>query len=240
MLSGYAKIVCVCQKGLSQHSLAQSFNNTNIQHIHLILLMPGQLYIITAASGAGKTSLVKALLQQDTQLTISVSHTTRAPRVGEVNGVDYHFVDDATFLSMLAKAQFLESAEVHGRRYGTSQMAVDHALQAGQDVILEIDWQGAAQVRTYYPNSVSIFILPPSIAELEQRLNNRGQDSSEVIALRVAAARDEMRHVAEFDYVTINDNFDVALQDLRAIIRSQRLRTVVQIAQHADLVKSLT
>lgn len=202
--------------------------------------MMGQLYIVTAASGAGKTSLVKALLQNDAQLTLSVSHTTRAPRVGETNGVDYHFVDEATFLNMLGEAQFLESADVHGRRYGTSQMAVDTALQAGQDVILEIDWQGAAQVRTLYPKSVSIFILPPSIAALEERLNNRGQDSTEVIALRVAAARDEMRHVSEFDYVTINDNFDIALQDLRAIIRSKRLRTASQLQVHADLIQTLT
>lgn len=202
--------------------------------------MQGQLYIITAASGAGKTSLVKALLQLDHQLKISVSHTTRAPRVGEVNGVDYHFVSDATFLTLLDAEQFLESADVHGRRYGTSKMAVDDALQTGQDVILEIDWQGAAQVRKSYPNSVSIFILPPSITALEERLNNRGQDSAEVIALRVAAARDEMRHVSEFDYVIINDSFDIALQDLRAIICSCRLRAAVQLEQHATLLQSLT
>lgn len=202
--------------------------------------MQGQLYIITAASGAGKTSLVKALLQLDDQLKISVSHTTRAPRVGEVDGVDYHFVSDATFLTLLDAGQFLESADVHGRRYGTSKMAVDDALQTGQDVILEIDWQGAAQVRKSYPKSVSIFILPPSITALEERLNNRGQDSAEVIALRVAAARDEMRHVSEFDYVTINDSFDIALQDLRAIICSHRLRAAVQLEQHAALLQSLT
>lgn len=202
--------------------------------------MQGQLYIITAASGAGKTSLVKALLQLDHQLKISVSHTTRAPRVGEVNGVDYHFVSDATFLTLLDAEQFLESADVHGRRYGTSKMAIDDALQIGQDVILEIDWQGAAQVRKSYPNSVSIFILPPSITALEERLNNRGQDSAEVIALRVAAARDEMRHVSEFDYVTINESFDIALQDLRAIICSYRLRAAVQLEQHATLLQSLT
>lgn len=202
--------------------------------------MQGQLYIITAASGAGKTSLVKALLQLDEQLTISVSHTTRAPRVGEVDGVDYHFVSDVTFLTLLDAGQFLESADVHGRRYGTSKMAVDDALQTGQDVILEIDWQGAAQVRKSYPKSVSIFILPPSITALEERLNNRGQDSAEVIALRVAAARDEMRHVSEFDYVTINDSFDIALQDLRAIICSHRLRAAVQLEQHAALLQSLT
>lgn len=202
--------------------------------------MLGQLYIVTAASGAGKTSLVRALLNNDSHLRLSVSHTTRAPRVGETNGVDYHFVDDATFLKMLGEAAFLESAEVHGRRYGTSQAAVDDALKAGHDVILEIDWQGAAQVRTLYPNCVSIFILPPSVETLAERLNNRGQDSAEVIALRVAAARDEMRHVGEFDYVTINDDFDVALQDMRAIIRTQRLAAKVQLARYASLVQTLT
>lgn len=202
--------------------------------------MLGQLYIVTAASGAGKTSLVRALLNADAHLRLSVSHTTRAPRVGETNGVDYHFVDDATFLNMLGEAAFLESAEVHGRRYGTSQAAVDDALNAGHDVILEIDWQGAAQVRTLYPNCVSIFILPPSVETLAERLNNRGQDSAEVIALRVAAARDEMRHVGEFDYVTINDDFDVALQDMRAIIRTQRLAASAQLARYANLVQTLT
>lgn len=200
----------------------------------------GNLFIITAASGAGKTSLVKALLAKDAQLCLSISHTTRQPRPGEVNGEDYHFVDEAKFLQMLSEAQFLESAQVHGARYGTSQAAVDAPLAAGRDVILEIDWQGAQQVRTLYPQAISIFVLPPSVETLAQRLNNRGQDSSETIARRVAAAREEMRHVSEFDYVTINDNFDVALQDISAIIRTQRLATAAQLQRYASLIQTLT
>jgi guanylate kinase len=203
-------------------------------------MVPGNLYIITAASGAGKTSLIKALLAEDAHLRLSISHTTRKPRPGEQDGVDYHFVDDAMFLQMLGEAKFLESAEVHGARYGTSQSAVDAPLQAGHDVILEIDWQGAAQVRRLFPNAISIFVLPPSIETLEQRLNSRGQDSQETISKRVAAARAEMRHVSEFDYVTINNYFDVALQDIRAIIRAQRLVGTAQLQRYASLIQALT
>jgi guanylate kinase len=203
-------------------------------------MVPGNLYIITAASGAGKTSLIKALLAEDAHLRLSISHTTRKPRPGEQDGVDYHFVDDAMFLQMLGEAKFLESAEVHGARYGTSQSAVDAPLQAGHDVILEIDWQGAEQVRRLFPNAISIFVLPPSIETLEQRLNSRGQDSQETISKRVAAARAEMRHVSEFDYVTINNYFDVALQDIRAIIRAQRLVGTAQLQRYASLIQALT
>jgi len=203
-------------------------------------MITGNLFIITAASGAGKTSLIKALLKEDSHLKLSISHTTRKPRPGEVNGEDYHFVDDATFLKMLGEAQFLESAEVHGARYGTSQSAVDEPLQAGSDVILEIDWQGAEQVRRLFPNAISIFVLPPSIETLEHRLNSRGQDSQETISRRVAAARAEMSHVGEFDYVTINDQFDVALQDIQAIIRAQRLVGTVQLQRYAYLIQTLT
>ncbi|MDP2229409.1 guanylate kinase [Methylotenera sp.] len=200
----------------------------------------GNLFIITAASGAGKTSLIKALLAKDEHLKLSISHTTRNPRPSEANGVDYYFVDDSAFLKMLGDAQFLESAEVHDARYGTSQSAVEAPLQAGFDVILEIDWQGAAQVRRLYPQAISIFVLPPSIEALERRLNGRGQDSAEVIAKRVAAARTEMRHVSEFDYVTINDDFDVALQDITAIIHAQRLVSSVQLQRYASLIQTLT
>ncbi len=203
-------------------------------------MITGNLFIITAASGAGKTSLIKALLKEDTHLKLSISHTTRKPRPGETNGVDYYFVDDATFLKMLGEAQFLESAEVHGARYGTSQSAVDGPLKAGFDVILEIDWQGAEQVRRLFPNAISIFVLPPSIETLEHRLNSRGQDSQETISKRVAAARAEMSHVTEFDYVTINDIFDVALQDIRAIVRAQRLVGAVQLKRYAYLIQTLT
>ncbi len=200
----------------------------------------GNLFIITAASGAGKTSLIKALLVKDAQLKLSISHTTRKPRPGEIDGVDYHFVDEAKFLHMLGEAKFLESALVHEARYGTSQAAVDQQLAAGWDVILEIDWQGAAQVRRLYPQAISIFILPPSIETLEQRLNGRGQDAAAVIAKRVAAARSEMAHVAAFDYVTINDDFDVALQDIAAIFRTQRLVGSTQMQRHASLIQTLT
>ena len=200
----------------------------------------GNLFIVTAPSGAGKTSLVKSILMHDAQVKLSVSHTTRAPRVGEENGVHYHFVDETQFLNVLNDGGFLESADVHGAKYGTSQAAVDSALQAGYDVILEIDWQGAAQVREIYPDSIGIFILPPSVETLAFRLNNRGQDTTEVINKRVAAAREEMSHVVEFDYVTINDNFDVALQDLMAIIRTCRLETQSQLQRYAALIKQLT
>ena len=200
----------------------------------------GNLFIITAASGAGKTSLVNALLAKDSLIKKSVSHTTRAPRMGEENGVDYYFVTVPQFIEILSAGGFLESADVHGAKYGTSQSGVDRALQAGVDVILEIDWQGAAQVRNLYPQATSIFILPPSVEALEQRLNNRGQDGAEVIAMRVNEARNEMSHLAEFDYVTINDNFDEALQDLAAIIRTQRLKINMQFQRHAALIQKLT
>jgi len=204
------------------------------------MMVKGNLYIITAASGAGKTSLVRALLANDAQIKLSVSHTTRQPRPGEENGVHYYFVQEDEFLKILEDGGFLESAHVHGARYGTSQAGVDEALSAGYDVILEIDWQGAAQVREIYPNAISIFILPPSIAALAERLNLRGQDSTEVIAGRVAAAREEMRHLVEFDYVTINDKFEVALEDLMAIVRTQRLKMDVQVARNQDLIQRLT
>ncbi len=200
----------------------------------------GNLFIITAASGAGKTSLVKELLANDNQVKLSISHTTRLPRRGEQDGVHYHFVSEAQFLEILNAGGFLESAAVHGANYGTAQSGVDAALQAGYDVILEIDWQGAVQVRKLYPQAISIFILPPSVETLAERLNNRGQDSSEVIAKRVAAARAEMRHVVEFDYVTINDNFEVALQDLMAIIRASRLKAQTQLQRYANLIQQLT
>ncbi len=205
-----------------------------------VTTLTGNLFIITAASGAGKTSLVKELLAKDSRIKLSVSHTTRKPRLDERNGAHYHFVNEIEFLEILNAGGFLESADVHGAKYGTAQSGVDIALQTGDDVILEIDWQGAAQVRNIYPQSISIFILPPSVEALEQRLNSRGQDSAEVISKRVAAAHEEMRHVVEFDYVTINDNFDMALQDLLAIIRASRLKVQSQLQRHAALVQKLT
>ncbi|GAB7563922.1 guanylate kinase [Methylobacillus methanolivorans] len=201
--------------------------------------MKGNLFIITAPSGAGKTSLVRALLDGDEHIKLSVSHTTRQPRPGEEDGVHYHFVEESRFVELLNHGDFLESAQVHGAYYGTSQSTVNSVLAAGYDLILEIDWQGAQQVRNQYAEAISIFILPPSMEALEQRLNNRAQDSAEVIVRRLAAARDEMRHVAEFDYVTINDRFEHALEDLRAIIRSQRLRREKQLVRYQDVVQKL-
>lgn len=201
--------------------------------------MTGNLFIITAPSGAGKTSLVRALLTADSQARLSISYTTRQPRPGETDGVDYHFIDEARFLHMLADGDFLECAEVHGARYGTSQNRVDADLRAGYDVILEIDWQGAVQVRNLYPLAISIFILPPSMQALQQRLTDRGQDSVQVIAQRFAAAREEMSHFPEFDYVIINDKFDVALQDLNAIVRTQRLKCDKQLQRHEKLLQTL-
>lgn len=202
-------------------------------------MISGNLFIITAASGAGKTSLVKALLEKDVRVRLSISHTTRQPRPSEKNGVDYHFVNEEAFLEILEAGGFLESAMVHNARYGTSEQSVNAALAAGDDVILEIDWQGAAQVRQLFPQAVSIFILPPSIETLAQRLKNRAQDSEAVIAERLAAAREEMRHLVEFDYVTINDRFDEALQDLIAIIQAQRLKTNIQLQRHRALIQTL-
>ena len=200
--------------------------------------MTGSLFIVTAPSGAGKTSLVRSLLEMDKLVSLSISYTTRAMRPGEEDGEDYHFVNEERFLQMLEEGDFLESAEVHGARYGTSQTLVESVLAEGRDLVLEIDWQGAAQVRSLYPSAVGIFVLPPSLEELARRLHNRAQDSAEVIARRLAAARDEISHVGEFDYVIINDRFETAIHDLLAIIRAQRLRGEKQLRQHQELLRN--
>lgn len=200
----------------------------------------GNLFIVTAPSGAGKTSLVRALLAADSQVRLSVSYTTRPMRPGEVGGLDYHFVTEEHFLKMLEEGDFLESAEVHGARYGTSQSTVETQLREGHDLVLEIDWQGAAQVRGLHPNAINIFILPPSMEVLAQRLNRRGQDSQEVIARRLAGARAEISHVGEFDYVIINDQFETAIHDLLAIVRTQRLRVEKQLRRHQDLLQKFS
>ncbi len=184
----------------------------------------GRLFIVTAPSGAGKSSLIDALLKDDARLKLSVSYTTRAPRPGEQDGREYHFVDEPAFLAMLARGEFLESAEVHGNRYGTSQRVIEQALARGEDLVLEIDWQGAQQVRRLYPGCVGIFILPPSVAELERRMRARGQDADAVIRRRLASAEEEISHAPEFDYVIINKDFDEAKRDLQAIIRVERLK----------------
>ena len=186
--------------------------------------MTGLLFVITAPSGAGKSSLIDALLKDDPHLRLSVSYTTRPPRPGEVNGREYHFVDEKTFVAMLERSEFLESAQVHGNRYGTSQAVIREALARGQDLVLEIDWQGAQQVRRLYPACVGVFILPPSVAELERRMRSRGQDSDEVIRRRMSSAEEEISHAPEFNYAIINKDFDEAKRDLQAIIRVERLK----------------
>ena len=202
--------------------------------------MSGSLYIVSAPSGAGKTSLVTALLTADPLVKKSVSYTTRAARPGEQNGVHYHFIAPDEFERMRAHGDLLESALVHGNQYGTSRRTVARETAAGHDVLLEIDWQGAAQIRAIDPSAVAIFVLPPSIEALEERLTGRGQDSAEVIARRVANARGEIAHVSEFDYVIINDDFDRAAQDLISIVRAERLRHPRQLARHTDLINRLT
>lgn len=185
----------------------------------------GRLFVITAPSGAGKTSLIDALVRADPTLKLSISYTTRAPRPGEKDGVEYHFVDDATFLAMRSRGDFLESAEVHGYRYGTSKRIITEALARGEDMILEIDWQGARQVRRIYPDSIGIFILPPSVEELEKRMRSRAQDSDEVIRRRLANAREELAHAGEFEYRIINKDFDSARQELARVIAVERAKT---------------
>lgn len=179
----------------------------------------GKLFVIAAPSGAGKTSLARALVESEPRLQFSVSHTTRKPRKGEVEGSDYHFIDRNEFARMVAAGDFLEHAEVFDNLYGTSKSAVSHLLQEGIDVLLEIDWQGAAQVRAEMPQSRSVFILPPSRAELERRLRTRATDSEAVIQRRLRDSISDMRHWAEFDYVIINDDFDAALRELRAVVQ---------------------
>lgn len=199
---------------------------------------PGSLFVIAAPSGAGKTTLTRMALAQNPRLLLSISTTTRAPRPGEENGVHYHFVSVETFRQMQAAGDFLESAEVHGNFYGTSRQGIETLLAADRDVVLEIDWQGAQQVRKVYPESVGVFILPPSFDVLETRLQGRGQDSAEVIARRVANAREELQHLNEFPYVIINENLDEALAELLAVFAAARVRLVNQSQRCAALVAS--
>lgn len=200
----------------------------------------GKLIIVSAPSGAGKTSLVAALVADDDSLCVSVSHTTRPKRPKEEDGVNYHFTDEQTFLNMLQDGDFLESAEVYGHRYGTSQKWVNEQLEKGQDVVLEIDWQGAAQVRNLYPESCYIFILPPSLETLTERLRHRAQDDEAIIAKRMEEARTVLQHVCEADYMVVNDEFDTALADIRAILRAQGLTVTAQRFNLAELLTSLT
>ncbi|MFN3987827.1 MAG: guanylate kinase [Rhodocyclaceae bacterium] len=194
--------------------------------------MPGTLIIITAPSGAGKTTMVRALLARDPNVQLSVSYTTRAPRDGEENGRDYHFVDVATFRALRDRGEFLEWAEVHGNYYGTSKVWIKEQIATGRDILLEIDWQGAQQVRKVFPEAVGIFVLPPSMEALEARLRGRGTDGDDIIERRLLAARGEMRHVSEFDYVILNNELQQAIDDLVAVVHASRLRYANQHARH--------
>ncbi|HHX06061.1 MAG TPA: guanylate kinase [Pseudomonas sp.] len=199
----------------------------------------GTLYIVSAPSGAGKTSLVKALIDTMAQVRVSVSHTTRAMRPGEVDGVNYHFTAREDFVEMLKQGDFLEHAEVFGNLYGTSHSWVKQTLAKGYDLILEIDWQGAQQVRKLVPDAKSIFILPPTHKDLRQRLHNRGQDADDVIDLRMQQAIAEMSHYVEYDFIVINDQFATALDDLKAIFRANQLRLDSQQKRHTQLLCDL-
>jgi guanylate kinase len=201
--------------------------------------MSGVLYIVAAPSGAGKSSLVNALLEREPGIALSISHTTRPPRPNDRDGEHYHFVNRGVFEHMVADNAFLEHADVFGNLYGTSRSAVEPLLAQGRDVLLEIDWQGARQVRKAMPGCVSVFILPPSRAELERRLRTRASDDAATIARRLAESREEVAHVGDFDYIVVNDQFADALADLRAIVSGQRLRREVQLVRHAALVSDL-
>ena len=199
--------------------------------------MTGNFFIISAPSGAGKSTLTAKLLEHDKEVHLSVSYTTRAPRPGEVDGRDYHFVGKAAFMGMLERGEFLESAEVHGNHYGTSEAWIRAERAAGHDILLEIDWQGAQQVRRIFSDTIGIFILPPSIAELERRMRARGKDSEEVVRRRLAVAADEMSHAAEFEYVIINKDFEEARSDLLAVVRASRLVFSRQLERYPDVFK---
>ena len=199
----------------------------------------GNLFILSAPSGAGKSSLITALLKKHADMKVSVSHTTRSPRPGEENAVHYHFVSTDEFKALIAKDDFFEWAQVFDNYYGTSKQAIESQLNAGIDVFLDIDWQGAQQVREIMPSVQTIFILPPSKAELEQRLNNRGQDSAEVIAGRMAKAQSETSHYNEYDYVVVNDDFETALRNIETIVLAQRLTLKAQASRHQDLITNL-
>jgi guanylate kinase len=201
--------------------------------------MSGNLFVVSAPSGAGKTSLVNALLGINKSIDLSVSFTSRAPRPGEVDGRDYHFVSRDTFQEMILHGDFVESAEVYGNLYGTSQSWISKEMKGGRDILLEIDWQGAAQVRSKFPDCISIFILPPSLQALQTRLTGRKQDSAEVIARRLQSSQEDIAHVVEFDYVIINDILEQALQQLNSIVIAMGLRRERQLARQATLINQL-
>jgi guanylate kinase len=201
--------------------------------------MSGTLYIVAAPSGAGKTSLTRALLEQEPGIALSVSYTSRAPRPNEVDGVHYHFISRSLFEEMIRRSEFFEHAVVHGDLKGTARTAVERTLTQGKDVLLEIDWQGARQVRAQMPDTVSIFILPPSRAELERRLRARAADSDDVIRRRLADSRADIAHAREFDYLIVNDDFATALAEMHAIVKNRQLRCAAQMGRHAALLADL-
>jgi guanylate kinase len=200
---------------------------------------PGNLFCVAAPSGAGKSSLVKALLELDSRLDVSVSHTTRAPRGQEQNGREYWFVDEPSFRAMIEREEFFEWAQVHGHLYGTSRKAIEARLERGEDVVLEIDWQGALQIKQLFPHAVLIFILPPSWEELRQRLTRRGEDRPDVIETRMANARQEVAQARHFDFVIINALFETALFDLKTVVHSQRLRYAAQMRNRSQVFSAL-
>lgn len=200
---------------------------------------PGNLFVVAAPSGAGKSSLVKALLQLDSRLAVSVSHTTRAPRGQEQHGREYWFIDEPSFRSMAERGEFFEWAEVHGNLYGTSRSAIEARLEGGDDVVLEIDWQGAVQIKRIFPHAVLIFILPPSWEELRQRLLRRGEDGPETIATRMVNAREEVAQARHFDFVIINGLFETALFDLKTVVHSQRLKYAAQLRHGSQVFAAL-
>ena len=201
--------------------------------------MRGTLFIVAAPSGAGKSSIVNAVLARDPNISLSISFTSRAPRPGERHAEHYHFIEAAEFEAMVAAGDFFEHALVNGDWKGTARQSVEPQLSAGRDVLLEIDWQGARQVRSKIPDAVSVFILPPSRAALEERMRKRGQDSEAVIAQRLAAAREEMSHYGEFDYLIVNEVFETAVAEMCSIFTASRLRKDAQVARHARLITSL-
>ncbi len=205
----------------------------------MIMDYPGNLYVVAAPSGTGKSSLVKALLEVDSRMELSVSHTTRAPRGQEVHGREYYFVSNDEFDRMVANDAFVEWAHVHSNRYGTSRKAIEDKIAAGADIVLEIDYQGAIQIKQTFPNAVLIFILPPSWEELRSRLMRRAEDSEDVIELRLRNAAKEVAHVDRFDFVIINEMFERALFDLKAIAHAQRLKVVAQRRARADTFRAL-
>jgi guanylate kinase len=200
---------------------------------------PGNLFVVAAPSGAGKSSLVKALLELDSHLAVSVSHTTRAPRGQEQHGREYWFVDEPEFRAMIERQEFFEWAQVHGRLYGTSRRAIQDRLEHGEDVVLEIDWQGALQIKGLFPHAVLIFVLPPSWDELRQRLQRRGEDRPDVIEQRMANAREEVAHARDFDFVIINALFETALFDLKTVVHSQRLKYAAQRRNKSQVFAAL-